>query len=325
LPERLIGGAADAELHAARDDEAMRLAARAPRAPVTFESVAPSCSIVAIVGARQQTNLDLAEAWHDRGVPAALLSPNQAAEMLVPGDTAILRLDVLPTLDGIEDGLDALAQLPLRGVRVVNSCSSLVSAHDKLRTARRLVAARLPHPKTVHLPRAGAPLGLRPPFVVKPRYGSWGDDVFRCLADDDVEAVLSVVQERRWFRRHGALLQELVPSQGRDLRLVVAGGRVVGAAQRIAPEGEWRTNVSLGAARLPMTPSPELRRLAVAAAASVEADFVGVDVLPVDGGYVVIEINAAVEFDRIYDLDGGDVYTELVHAIALPRLQLASG
>ena len=297
----------------------MRLSATAPPAAGLFDRATPS-SVVAIVGGPQQTNVDLTEAWYRRGVPAALLSPLNAAEMLALGDTAILRLDVLPTLDGIEDGLDELAELPWRGVHVVNSCSSLLFTHDKLRTARCLTAARIAHPKTVHLPHAGAPLGLRPPFVVKPRFGSWGEDVFRCLDDDDVEAVLRIVQDRRWFRKHGALLQQLVPSQGRDLRLVVAGGRVVGAVQRVAPEGEWRTNVSRGAARLPLTPSPELCRLAIAAAAAVHGDFVGVDVLPVDGGYVVIEVNGAVEFDRIYDLDGRDVYTELVNVLGLPRM-----
>ncbi|HEY7148243.1 MAG TPA: hypothetical protein VH420_02250 [Gaiellaceae bacterium] len=296
----------------------MRPAATVPAGPKLLERAAPS-AIVAIVGGAQQTNLDLAEAWYRRGVPAALLSPHDAGEMLAAGDIAVLRLDVLPTLDGIEDGLEELAGLPWRGARVVNPPSALVATHDKLRTAWCLTAARISHPKTVHLPRAGAPLGLRPPFVLKPRFGSWGEDVFRCLDKRDVDAVLSIVQTRRWFRRHGALLQELVPSQGRDFRLIVAGGRIVGAVQRVAPEGEWRTNVSRGAARLPLEPSPELCRLALAAAAAVDGDFVGVDVLPLDGGYTVIEVNGAVEFDRIYDLAGRDVYTELVDALGLPR------
>ena len=63
---------------------------------------------------------------------------------------------------------------------------------------------------------------------------------------------------------------------------------------------------------------PRCRRLAIAAAAAVGGDFVGVDLLPVEDGYVVIEINGAVEFDRRYDLDGRDVYTEVANALALP-------
>ncbi len=283
----------------------------------------PHGAIVAIVGGPQQTNLALAAAWLERGVPAARLSAQDAADLLAPLDTALLRLDVLPTLDGIEDGLDELAGLAGRGVRVLNTPSSLVAMHDKLRTARHLVAARVPHPTTVHLPRADAPLGLRPPLVLKPRFGSWGEDVFRCQNDLELAGVLDEVADRRWFRRHGAVLQELVPPAGRDVRVLVADGRVVGAVQRVAPPGEWRTNVARGATRLPVKPSAEMSQLAIAAAAAVGADFAGVDLMPVPGGHVVIELNGAVEFDRWYDLAGTDVYSEVASALGLQPAAVA--
>ncbi len=283
----------------------------------------PHGAIVAIVGGPQQTNLGLAAAWLERGIPAALFSAEDAVDLLAPLDTALLRLDVLPTLDGIEDGLDEIAGLTDRGVRVLNPPQSMLSTHDKLRTARDLVAARLPHPKTVHLPRADAPLGMRPPLVLKPRFGSWGEDVFLCENDLELSRVLDAVGSRRWFRRHGAILQEVAPSSGRDIRILVAHGRVVGAIQRVAPPGEWRTNVARGATRLPVTPTFEMSQLAIAAAAAVGADFVGVDLLPVPGGQVVIELNGAVEFDSVYDLAGADVYSEIADALGIERATVA--
>jgi RimK family alpha-L-glutamate ligase len=186
------------------------------------------------------------------------------------------------------------------------------------------VTAGLPHPKTVHLPHAESPIGLPLPFVLKPRYGSWGVDVFLCETKSALEVVLEEIRDRPWFIRHGALLQELVPSTGRDTRVLVAGGRVVGAVQRVAALGEWRTNVALGATREPVTPSPEACRLAIAAANAIGAHFVGVDLLPHDGGYVVLEINGAVEFDNGYDLAGQDVYAEIASALALPQPSLVS-
>ena len=295
----------------------MGIAEFTPKSPRLAGDLASPVELVAIVGWGQQTNRELADEWLKRGIPAVLLSPSDAASLLGPGDTALVRLDVLPTLDGIEEGLDESVELPLHGVRVLNSRSALVRAHDKLQTAQRLVAARIPHPKTVHLPRAGAPLGLRPPLVLKPRFGSWGADVFHCETTHEVEAVLRLVRDRPWFRRHGALLQELLPPAGRDIRLLVAGGRVVGGVQRVAPPGEWRTNVSLGAVRAPVEPSPELNRLAIAAAAAIGGDFVGVDLLPLDEGSTVIEVNGAVEFDDSYDLDGHNVYEQLAEALVV--------
>jgi RimK family alpha-L-glutamate ligase len=301
----------------------MGIAEFTPRSPRLAGDLASPVELVAIVGWRQQTSRELVDEWLQRGIPAVLLSPSEAAGLLGPGDTALVRLDVLPTLDGIEDGLDELPELVRHGVRILNRRSALVRAHDKLLTAQHLVAARIPHPKTVHLPRADAPLGLRPPLVLKPRFGSWGVDVFRCDSELELEAVLREVRNRPWFRRHGALLQEVVPSTKRDIRLLVAGGRVVGGVQRVAAPGEWRTNVSLGGQRLPVTPTDELNRLAIAAAAAIGSDFVGVDVLPVDGGYTVIELNGAVEFDRSYDLDGQNVYGRLADALAVPQATFA--
>ena len=78
----------------------------------------------------------------------ALLTPAEALEQLEPGDCAIGRIDVLPTLDGVDEGLWALGTLEARGVTVLNGAPSLLAAHDKLLTARLLRRARLPHPRT---------------------------------------------------------------------------------------------------------------------------------------------------------------------------------
>jgi glutathione synthase/RimK-type ligase-like ATP-grasp enzyme len=65
-----------------------------------------------------------------------------------------------------------------------------------------------------------------------------------------------------------------------------------------------------------VTPPAEARDLALAAARAIEADLVGVDLLPTpDGGYVVIELNGAVEFNEEYALDGGDVFERTLTAL----------
>jgi RimK family alpha-L-glutamate ligase len=193
----------------------------------------------------------------------------------------------------------------------------LIAAHDKLGTARALRAAGIPHPRTAHVESRRASLELDPPLVLKPRFGSWGRDVFLCEDEADVRRRLREVRQRTWFRRHGALIQEVVPPRHHDLRLVVAGGRVVGAARRVAAEGEWRTNVSLGGRLEPARPTDAESTLAIAAARAIGIDLAGVDLLPVDGGQVVLELNGAVDFDERYSLRGGDVYLDAAAALGL--------
>jgi glutathione synthase/RimK-type ligase-like ATP-grasp enzyme len=150
------------------------------------------------------------------------------------------------------------------------------------------------------------------PLVLKPRFGSWGRDVVLCRTAADLDAALERAAFRSWFREQGALAQELVPPLGWDIRIVVAAGRVVGAARRIAAPGEWRTNVALGGHSEAFSPPPLACSLALSAAAAVRGDLVGVDLLPTSGGFVVSEVNGAVDFHAYYALDVEDVFAEAV-------------
>jgi RimK family alpha-L-glutamate ligase len=246
-----------------------------------------------------------------------LRTPEQALATLAPGDAAVGRLDVLPTLDGMDDGLWALGALAARGVVVLNGPPALLGTHDKLLTARLLRRAGVPHPRTQHV-KDGRPIPVPTgPVVVKPRFGSWGREVVRCEDAYSLGASLERVRDQGWYRRHGALVQDLVPPQGYDLRVVVAGQRVVGAVFRVAAAGEWRTNVALGGARRPvLDPPPEAAALAIAAASAVGSALVGVDLLPDGyGRWKVLELNGAVEFTREY-APGADVFADTADALA---------
>ena len=266
---------------------------------------------------RGTTNDELARAWLALGIEARVLTPERALLEVSPGEVAVNRLDVLETLDGIEPGLEDVEALVEKGVRVLNRPDTLRAAHDKLETASRLVAAGVPHPRTTHVTQPDAEVGLPLPVVVKPRYGSWGRDVFRCESAEELGDCLEAVSDRSWFRRQGAIVQELLPPRGYDLRLVVAGGRVVGAAERVARAGEWRTNISLGGELRAATPDAAARTLGIAAAQAIGADLVGVDLLPTDSGWVVLELNGAVDFDDRYWLEGTRVYSEIADALGL--------
>jgi RimK family alpha-L-glutamate ligase len=268
-------------------------------------------------GRLTETNVSLLAALRSTGLAADWLSPDVIARRLAPGDTVLSRLDVRPTLDGVETGIWDLRRAQRSGVVVLNDALSLLRSHDKLATAIALADARLPHPRTAQVGEPGGEPPLPLPVVLKPRFGSWGRDIFLCRSRAEYDRCLRAVRDRAWFRAHGVLVQELVPPQGYDLRVVVACGRVVGAVERHAADDEWRTNVALGARRRPAAPSVEAVELALAAASAVGGDVVGIDLLPcTDGGYAVIEVNGAVDFTCDYSLRGGDVFADVADALA---------
>jgi [lysine-biosynthesis-protein LysW]--L-2-aminoadipate ligase len=272
-------------------------------------------SVCVIAHAHSPTNRRLGE----------VLTPAQAVGRLHPGELALGRLDVLPSLAGIERGLLALDVLERRGITVLNGSRTLTLAHDKLATATALAGAGVPHPRTwpvaPWLPLPDAML----PLVLKPRFGSWGREVVACRNASELRHALRHAAARGWFRSAGGVLQELIPPAGYDLRLLVAGGEVVGAVRRVAAPGEWRTNVALGGRRVPTQPSEAACALARRAALAVGGHLVGVDLLPLrDGGWIVLEVNGAVDFNSEYALDTSDVFGRVRDALEPNRPQLGA-
>jgi [lysine-biosynthesis-protein LysW]--L-2-aminoadipate ligase len=264
---------------------------------------------------RSATNEALVAAARALGLDSELLEPHVALTSLEPGDVALARLDVRERLDGIEPGTGELERLAAGGVDVRNPPGSLIVAHDKLLTARTLRLAGLPHPHTTLLSAALRAAVPDLPLVLKPRFGSWGREVERCSTAEELDAALVRLQPKPWFREHGALAQELVEPRGWDMRLVVAGGQVVGAACRIARGDEWRTNAALGAQVESVDPPPIARALALAAAHAAHGDLVGVDLLPTpNGGFLVLELNGAVDFRPLY-APNRDVFADVVVAL----------
>ena len=261
---------------------------------------------------RSATNDLLAGAVASLGLPASVLAPRTALRILAPGDVALGRLDVREALDGMEAGESELERLADNGIEVLNPAAALVAAHDKLLTARILRRAGVPHPRTWLIADGTPSPAPELPLVLKPRFGSWGRDVVLCRTPAELDEAVAASARRPWFRDHGVLAQELVEPLGWDLRIVVAGGRVVGAARRVAADGEWRTNVSLGGESRSIAPPPLARKLALDAAAAIRGDLVGVDLLPTATAYVVSEVNGAVDFRAAYGLGLDDVHLEVV-------------
>ena len=273
---------------------------------------------VALIGSPTRTNVEIVYAWRSVGLDARVLWAAEAAKELGEDDTAILRLDVLPTLDGVEPGLEIVPTLEKRGVRILNRPDALLAAHDKLITAERLEDAGVPHPWTRHA-EPGRPLPAVPfPCVLKPRFGSWGQDVLLCRTREDLQRILTLIEDRPWWRRHGALLQELVAPVPYDIRAVVAGHQVVACARRIAAPGEWRTNVTLGGRVVKAELPAGATELIARAMSAIGIDLAGVDLLPTNDGWVVLELNGAVDFDTRYALHDVDPYAAILRGLEIP-------
>jgi RimK family alpha-L-glutamate ligase len=100
---------------------------------------------------------------------------------------------------------------------------------------------------------------------------------------------------------------------GRDVRAFVVGGRVLGAIERAAADGDWRANVARGASAHPRELSSEWAQLAIQAADIVGADYAGVDLIQGrEGSVFVLEVNGIPGWQGLQQATGIDVAAAIV-------------
>jgi ribosomal protein S6--L-glutamate ligase len=121
------------------------------------------------------------------------------------------------------------------------------------------------------------------PFIAKiPRGSAMGRGVYLIRNREDLDSYIS--------RSNVAYIQEYLPSD-RDIRVVVIGDRVVHAYWRIAPSGEFRSNVAVGAT-ISLDPVPKnVLDLALDIAQRCRWDDVGIDIIEHDKNLYVLEGN----------------------------------
>lgn len=251
------------------------------------------------------------------GVTHATLTSEQLS--ILDADAVLARIIPGGSLEQLIFRVDALHWIENRGVRVVNSPRAIERSVDKFYTTTLLHDAGLLVPETVvcaGVEDAMAAVRAMGDVVIKPIFGSLGHGMVR-VSDPDtaLRVVRALDQIRSVF-----YVQRAIDHGGRDLRVFAVGGRVLGAIERRAPVGEWRTNVAIGGSATAVDISPDIEQVALQAAAAVGADYAGVDVLPArDGSLYVLEVNGIPGWQGLQRATGLDVAAAIVEHLERAR------
>lgn len=239
---------------------------------------------------------------------------------ILEADAVLARIIPSGSLEQIIFRVNALHWIEQRGVTVMNPARVIERCVDKFYTTALLRNAGLPVPETVVCEGAGEAMTAVREFggaIIKPIFGSMGHGLVRV---DNPDVAFRVIKT---LDRIGAVfyVQRIVEHGGRDVRAFVVAGRVIGAIERRAPAGDWRTNVSQGGTAAPLDLPPAWTSLALRATEAVGADYAGVDILPApDGGALVVEVNGIPGWQGLHEATGVDVSGAIVdHLIATVR------
>ena len=232
-------------------------------------------------------------------------------------DALLVRSMPPGSLEQVIFRMNALANLSRAGVNVVNSPRAIEIAVDKYLATVKLQESGLLVPRTVTCQTweqalAGF-LALGGDVVVKPLFGGEGRGITRVNDEAIAQRVFKTLEQI------GAViyLQEFVPHEGCDLRVMVIGDQLLG--MRRCHAADWRTNISLGAKAEPLEISAELATLARRASDAVDTTIAGVDFLPgKDGNLYVLEVNAVPGWKALARITGVDVAQRVLESLAVP-------
>lgn len=185
--------------------------------------------------------------------------------------------------------------LEAAGFSLVNSAKAIELCDDKMKTYIHLVKHGINVPNTISSPLnyAGVDDGLsieianllEYPVVIKEVYGSMGRGVH--LAKNSEE----LINIRKQFKKIPHLYQKFVGIAGRDIRVIVIGGKAVGAMERINDK-DFRSNIELGGVGVNFTLTDDIIKISEEAAKALELDYCGVDILRSNGKNYVAEVNS---------------------------------
>lgn len=223
-----------------------------------------------------------------------------------------------------------LSALEKTGKRVFNSARAIETCDDKMLTYLALANSGVPLVRTVPgllcfdpsakiAPETIERLeSLIPyPIVVKESYGSLGKGVRLAKNRDELIAIAEQVK----CKPH--LYQEFIEeSRGRDLRVIVLGGKVLGGMLRDSGGNDFRSNIGAGGSGTACNPDEKQSAVAIKTAEILGLDYCGVDLLLGKNGPIVCEVNSNAffySFERVTGVNVAKAYARYVLGVTAKK------
>lgn len=194
-----------------------------------------------------------------------------------------------------EYGSQVVRHFEQMGVYTIMKSDSLLKARNKYTSLQLLAKNGIAIPDTATTNYADDLEGFldvfsEHPIIIKLLSSTHGEGVIK----SDNKSVTSTLLEAFLNLKHKILVQEFIKeSSGTDIRAFVVGDKVVAAMERVAQEGEFRSNLHRGGTSNSIRLTNEELSIAKKSARILGLQVAGVDILRSERGPMVIEVNAS--------------------------------
>tara|TARA_B110001454_G_C12695470_1_gene424174 strand:+ start:236 stop:1138 length:903 start_codon:yes stop_codon:yes gene_type:complete len=260
----------------------------------------------------------LIEEFEKQGIKVRVVNPQDVdifvdrddrKSILVDGKSRLLPDFVIPrTGSGTTYFIKAIIRhLERLGVILINGSDSIDNVKDKLYTQQVLGQSSLPVPKTllvkhpINVEFVEKNIGY--PAIIKTLSGSFGAGVFLAENKKQLEQLLKMAEITK--PSYNIIIQEFIKdSFGKDIRVFVLNGKVIGCMMRQSTDEDFRANITRGGEGIPYQIDDEIEWLGGESARLLGLDIAGVDLLFDGDGYSICEVNSSPGFE------GMDKYTK---------------
>lgn len=248
-----------------------------------------------------------------------VISRDDKKSILLNDERVALPDFLLPRL-GAETSYFALAiirQLEKLGVYSCNHSTAVETVRDKMFVSQLLAQSNLPSPKTmlvkfpVSVKVVEREIGF--PLVIKNISGARGIGIHLCETAQSFRDLMELISS--YDSNSQLILQEFIASSyGRDLRVFVLGGEVIGCMQRTANDS-FKANYSLGGTVSSYPLTPVIERLAIDCANLFNLEIAGIDLLFDTQGFKICEANSSPGFKGMEQATGNNVALQVLNYI----------
>jgi len=201
------------------------------------------------------------------------------------------------------------------GVILINGSDSIDMVKDKLYTQQVLGESNLPVPKTllvkhpINVDFVESNIGY--PAIIKTLSGSFGAGVFLCENRKQLQQLLKMAEITK--PSYNIIIQEFVKdSFGKDLRVLVVNGKVVGCMMRQSVDDDFRANITRGGEAIPYQIDDDIEWLGGESARLLGLDVAGVDLLFDNGSYKICEVNSSPGFEGMDKFTKANIAEQIV-------------
>jgi ribosomal protein S6--L-glutamate ligase len=148
-----------------------------------------------------------------------------------------------------------------------------------------------------------------PPVVIKLLEGTQGIGVMLAESGKSAKSIIDAF--------HGVdvavLVQEFIKeAEGRDIRVLVIGRRIIATMERTGAKGDFRSNLHRGGSSREIELTEAERKTALDAARAMGLNVAGVDLLRSNRGAVVMEVNSSPGLEGIENTTGANVAKAMI-------------